>query len=292
MQSTTKFKTIPGTKNISSKTGSKNIATKTAAKKFASRTAAKNISSKPRVATQYPFGEILGHGVPFTGIAPYSTLGGHSNIATNPLLNGIEGGLGFGAPLAGLGLNYILQSGRGLLQTIFSETGLVLGPINGGMNSFIGNGFGAVSSLMTLTQGVASAQAVAHAGLNIGQPVLGNVATQGLGRTFLTSLIRVRYFDKNSTFLIAAEIAGGNSKNINVTVVGEEIRVWKLENGAASKTVVNASNFGIKNAYYALPLPFSVDARAITAVVKDGILTITLQKAKEISRNVHQVNVK
>ena len=272
MQNSTQFQTLPGFGNFGSNTGT---------------------------ATVFPWGETTGYGYgyPFTGMTPYGVNSGLSHLGGFPLMQAIEGGLGLNSQIAGLGLSSGLVNGHGLVQTLFSETGLVLGPINGGMNSFFGNGFGAgqsgaITSLITLAQGVASAQTIAHSGISTGQNLTGNVSTQGLGSAFLTSLIRVRYYDNNSTFVIGCDVAGGNSKNINVTVVGEEIRIWKIENGSAAKNVVNASNFGKTGAYYSLPPPFSADSKAITAIVKDGILTITLQKAKEISKNVHQVTVK
>jgi len=269
MQNSTQFQTLPGFGHFGSNTGT---------------------------ATQFPWAETTGYGYPFTGTTPYGVFGGFSNHGFNPLTQILDAGLGLNNQLAGHGISSNLL-GHGLLQTLFSETGLVLGPINGGMNCFFGNGFatgqaGPISSFVTLAQGVLSAQTIAQTGTFTGQNVTVNGSAQGLGNAFLTSLIRVRYYDNNSTFVIGCEIAGGNSKNINVTVVGDEIRITKVEAGAASKNVVNASNFGNTGAYYSLPLPFSADSKAITAVVKDGLLTITLQKAKEISKNVHQVTVK
>jgi HSP20 family molecular chaperone IbpA len=283
MQNTTQFQTTPGFGNFTSNTGT---------------------------ATQSLWGESTGYGYNWGGTMPQGIVNAHTNLSGHPLLQAIGG-----APSANQEIFSAVFQGQALFQSLFSENGLVLGPINGGAESFLGTSLetgqlGAISRFINLVQGVSSAQVIAYTGITSGHnaigtgtgqgfgtcfgvgAVLGASQGQGFGTSYLTSLIHVRYFDNNSNFVIESSIVGGNTKNLNVTVVGEEIRIQKTDAISTGNTLANAGVYGNGSINYSLPLPNSADAKGITAVAKDGILTITLPKTHEISKNVRQITVK
>lgn len=265
-----------------------------------------NFTSNAGAATQSLWGETTGYGYNWGGTTPHGIPGAQANLASHPLLQAIGGTLGFNAPSTHQEIFSTFSQAQTFVQHLFSENGLVLGPISGGADSFFGTRseggqFGAISRFVNLTQGVSSAQAIAHTGILGAQNIfgygtnqtLGNGMTQGSFNGSLASLIQVRYFDNPSSFVIESAIVGGNSKNLNVTVVGEEIRIQKTEaTTSTGRNVVTIGNQGNASTYYSLPLPNTADSKGITAMVKDGILTITLPKTQGISKNVHQITVK
>lgn len=253
------------------------------------------------------------YGYPLGGTTPYGMENVPANFASHLLMQAVGNILGIGAPTTDQGVLSSVFQGQALLQSLFSENGLVLGPISAGANSFHGTHLetgqlGAISRFINLVQGVSSAQAITYTGIAggltsqgsgtgfgavIGQG-FGTGTGQGFGAAALSSLINVRYFDTPSAIVIECAIVGENLKNLTVTVVGEEIRIQKNETTTSTdRNLVNAGAYGNTSTYYySLPLPNSADANRITAVAQDGILTITLPKTQEINENVHQITVK
>jgi HSP20 family molecular chaperone IbpA len=288
MHNVTQFKATPGNGNFTSNTGKLN----------------QSYWGEPTGYGYSYWGEPTGYGYPLEGAASHgfgNTLG---NFVTHSLLQNIAGTFGYNSPSLGVtsvgqdAISTVFQ-GQSLIQNLFSENGLVLGPIFGGADSFFGSSsetgeVSGISRFINLVQGVSAAQIIAHIGITGGQGNINTTTNQGQNvGSPLASLIHVRYFDNNSSFVIEAAIVGGNQKNLNVNVVGDEIRIQKTETTTSTgKHTAAGATQGNTGTFYSLPLPSSANSKGITATAKDGILTITLPKTAEITKNTRQIAVK
>lgn len=97
---------------------------------------------------------------------------------------------------------------------------------------------------------------------------------------------RIDMIDRDSEFLIRAEVPGIDRKDLDVsindntvTIKGHRETETKEEKGEYYRCEISRGSFA-----RTLPLPSDVDPDKANAIFKDGILELTLPKLKEVRR--------
>jgi HSP20 family protein len=108
---------------------------------------------------------------------------------------------------------------------------------------------------------------------------------RGEGGGATTGSLAVDVREEGDNFVIAAPVPGVAPDDIEITVIGDTVRVRgerreeRQEGGEGKRWLVREQRFGSFERMVRLPSPVKADAA--NAEFKDGILTITLPKTEE-----------
>jgi len=97
-------------------------------------------------------------------------------------------------------------------------------------------------------------------------------------------------FEDRESLIVKAEIAGVNSQNLEISLEGETLTIQGIRKKSNNETLsyhrreIERGNFS-----RAISLPVKVDPDTVSAKLKNGILTVTINKAAEVKPR--QVNV-
>jgi HSP20 family protein len=93
---------------------------------------------------------------------------------------------------------------------------------------------------------------------------------------------RVNLFDNGANLVVVADVPGVNEKDIEVSMNQGTLSIkGERKADAPSNYVVHRQERGAVTFARAFSLPVAIDGDKTSAVVKDGVLTITLAKAPE-----------
>lgn len=95
------------------------------------------------------------------------------------------------------------------------------------------------------------------------------------------------------SFLVFADIPGVDKKDVNITMTGTVLTIKgekKEENGEKGRKFFRKETWN-GSFRRTLDLPDSADPEKVSANLKDGVLTVTVQKREEVKPRLISVNV-
>jgi len=94
----------------------------------------------------------------------------------------------------------------------------------------------------------------------------------------------INIYEENERLIVKAEIPGVKPKDLNISLEGETLAIkgTRKPNDAKAQNSFHRREIERGSFSRALTLPLKVDPDNVSAIVKNGILTITLNKASDI----------
>jgi HSP20 family protein len=93
---------------------------------------------------------------------------------------------------------------------------------------------------------------------------------------------RVNVFDEGAAFVVEADVPGMTQKDLRLTVNESTVTFeGSRKSDAPQGYSIHRQERGAYEFSRSFSLPFKADADKCTAIVKDGVLTVTIAKAKE-----------
>jgi len=92
----------------------------------------------------------------------------------------------------------------------------------------------------------------------------------------------VNIYETENEYVLTAELPGVNKENLNVSIDNKTLIIeGKIENYTENLTLEH-EEYTVANYYRTFNVGESIDKEKIEAVIKNGVLTLTLPKAPEI----------
>ena len=102
---------------------------------------------------------------------------------------------------------------------------------------------------------------------------------------------RTNLYDRGDSFVIYAEVPGFSKDALNIKIQGNYLEIsGKRESDMPEGYSVHRSERGTMNFSRSMTLPSEVDSTKVEAILKGGILTLTLPKSETAKPKLISVN--
>jgi len=100
-------------------------------------------------------------------------------------------------------------------------------------------------------------------------------------RSGMTYTPRFDLWENNEAFYLAGDLPGVNSENLDIQYENQELKIWGKVTPRQRNVNYWSQEYGVGDYYRSFTLGEMIDAEAIEADIKDGVLTIKLPKKAE-----------
>lgn len=118
--------------------------------------------------------------------------------------------------------------------------------------------------------------------------------SDALGRTVASTYPAINIWVKDDTALVTAELPGFDVKDLDITVLNDELRIkgTRKKPDLGEDVQIHRQESGIDSFQRSIQLPYAVESDKVEAKFDRGVLTITLPRAEADKPRKIQVSTK